>query len=134
MTVEFRVPSHATEDGTAGNSTGFGEFVRHRAASGELVVQPRMGFSDPARMRAGLLATRRAAATTVGTLTVDSYTRVGDLAAARDALRAGIALNGYPSRRTHGRPPRRSSRASRPTTSPYRSGTARPTPATSSPP
>ncbi|MEV7381181.1 methylaspartate mutase [Streptomyces lydicus] len=96
MTVEFRVPSHATEDGTAGNSTGFGEFVRHRAASGELVVQPRMGFSDPARMRAGLLATRRAAATTVGTLTVDSYTRVGDLAAARDALRAGIALNGYP--------------------------------------
>ena len=70
-----------------------GEFVRR---SGELVVQPRMGFGSPTRMRAGLAATKRASATTVGTITLDSYTRVGDLAAAERALRDGDELNGYP--------------------------------------
>ncbi|WP_328663537.1 methylaspartate mutase [Streptomyces sp. NBC_00328] len=74
----------------------FGAFVRHRGARDRLVVQPRMGFGDPAGMRRGLLATKRAAATTVGTLTLDSYTRVGDLAAVRTALREGTDLNGYP--------------------------------------
>ncbi|MFJ2766640.1 methylaspartate mutase [Streptomyces sp. NPDC087300] len=71
----------------------FGGFVR---AAGELVVQPRMGFSSPARMRRGLAATRAADATTVGTLTIDSYTRVGDLSAARRALDEGVDLNGFP--------------------------------------
>ncbi|EEP74803.1 glutamate mutase subunit B [Micromonospora sp. ATCC 39149] len=74
----------------------FGEFVRWRHARGALVVQPRMGFADPTLMRAGLLATRQADAATVGTITLDSYTRVGDLDAAGHALRQGIALNGYP--------------------------------------
>ncbi|GAA4590476.1 methylaspartate mutase epsilon subunit [Actinoplanes octamycinicus] len=74
----------------------FGEFVRRRGGRGSLVVQPRMGFSDPARMRAGLLATRAARATTVGTITLDSYTRVGELAAAGRALADGVPLNGYP--------------------------------------
>lgn len=71
----------------------FGSFVRDAP---ELVVQPRMGFSSPVRMRAGLLATRNADATTVGTLTIDSYTRVGDGAAARRALDEGVDLNGFP--------------------------------------
>src|SRR2546429_7693885 len=66
----------------------------HRA--GDLVVQPRMGMSDPRAMRAGLLATRRASATTVGTITLDSYTRMGDNANARAAVAAGMELNGYP--------------------------------------
>ncbi|MGO4428635.1 methylaspartate mutase, partial [Streptomyces sp. MCAF7] len=57
----------------------FGAFVRAGAAHGRLVVQPRMGFSDPAAMRAGLAATRGAAARTVGTITVDAHTRVGRL-------------------------------------------------------
>nr|WP_245240768.1 methylaspartate mutase [Streptomyces spiramenti] len=61
-----------------------------------MVVQPRMGFGSPALMRAGLRATRDAEATTVGTLTLDSYTRVGDLAAARGAAADGSDLNGYP--------------------------------------
>ncbi|GAA4107541.1 MULTISPECIES: methylaspartate mutase [Streptomyces] len=74
----------------------FGAFVRHSGARDRLVVQPRMGFGDPGRMRRGLLATKRAAATTVGTLTLDSYTRVGDLAAVEAALRDGADLNGYP--------------------------------------
>jgi methylaspartate mutase epsilon subunit len=55
-----------------------------------------MGMSDPQTMRDGLRATRAAAATTVGTITLDSYTRVGDHATARAALDAGGALNGYP--------------------------------------
>lgn len=74
----------------------FGEYVRERAAAGSLVVQPRMGFSDPAAMRAGLIATRRAAATTVGTITLDSYTRLGELDAVDRSLSAGLELNGYP--------------------------------------
>ncbi|PYC78534.1 methylaspartate mutase [Streptomyces tateyamensis] len=73
----------------------FGAFVRERGAHAP-VMQPRMGMSDPAAMRAGLAATKRAAASTVGTITLDSYTRVGDLGAVTEALRQGIALNGYP--------------------------------------
>lgn len=74
----------------------FGAYVRKASVAGIPVVQPRMGMSDPVRMRAGLLATRRARATTVGTITLDSYTRVGQLTAARDAVRAGTELNGCP--------------------------------------
>ncbi len=61
-----------------------------------LVVQPRMGFGEPDVMRAGLLATRAARATTVGTLTIDSFTRVGDFDAPARTLREGGSLNGYP--------------------------------------
>ncbi|MGP3953677.1 methylaspartate mutase [Streptomyces sp. 7N604] len=74
---------------------------------GALVVQPRMGFSDPNLMREGLAATKAADATTLGTLTLDSYTRVRDLDAARRAVTDGVPLNGYPIS-TH---PRATSRA-----------------------
>jgi methylaspartate mutase epsilon subunit len=74
----------------------FGELVRRACRDGHLVVQPRMGVSDPGTMRAGLLATKRAIATTVGTITIDSYTRIGDYASARAAVASGAELNGYP--------------------------------------
>ncbi|HZO68317.1 MAG TPA: methylaspartate mutase [Kribbellaceae bacterium] len=74
----------------------FGDFVARAQRSGRLVVQPRMGVSDPAAMRTGLLATKHATATTVGTITLDSYTRMGDNANARTALATGAELNGYP--------------------------------------
>ncbi|MFB7469419.1 methylaspartate mutase [Kitasatospora sp. NPDC056184] len=74
----------------------FGDHVRRVHADGALVVQPRMGMADPALMRAGLEATERADADTVGTITLDSYTRTGDLDSVRRALRDGVALNGYP--------------------------------------
>jgi methylaspartate mutase epsilon subunit len=74
----------------------FGGYVRSAAAAGQLVVQPRMGMSSPAAMRRGLLATKNAAAVTIGTITLDSYTRVGDHAAVADALARGMDLNGYP--------------------------------------
>ncbi|MGV9457335.1 methylaspartate mutase [Streptomyces sp. NPDC003635] len=76
--------------------TSFGRFVAAAAARGALVVQPRMGFAAPARMRAGLLATKGAADAVAGTLTIDSYTRVGDEPAALRALDADVPLNGYP--------------------------------------
>jgi methylaspartate mutase epsilon subunit len=74
----------------------FHAFMERARRAGTLVVQPRMGFGTPERMRAGLVATRNADATTVGTVTLDSYTRVGDFAAAERALREGNDLNGYP--------------------------------------
>ncbi|MFG2826172.1 methylaspartate mutase [Streptomyces sp. NPDC048434] len=74
----------------------FGQVVDRARRAGELVVQPRMGFCAPEAMRTGLTAVRRAQAHTVGTITLDSYTRVGDHAAARRALNAGEDLNGYP--------------------------------------
>ncbi|MCX4684340.1 methylaspartate mutase [Kitasatospora purpeofusca] len=89
------VPANAPR-GDAPATPGFGAFVARARAAGTLVVQPRMGMADPLRMRDGLLATRGADATTVGTITLDSYTRTGDLAAARSALTEGVGLNGYP--------------------------------------
>jgi methylaspartate mutase epsilon subunit len=81
---------------TTPTGPSFGRFVADAAAHGRLVVQPRMGFGDLRRMRAGLERTRFAAATTVGTVTIDSYTRVGAYDTARRALRDGTPLNGYP--------------------------------------
>jgi len=74
----------------------FAAFVRGRAADGELVVQPRMGFATTQQMRAGLLAVRAVHAPAVGTITLDSYTRLGDHASADHALRRGTQLNGFP--------------------------------------
>lgn len=77
-------------------TASFGGFVARSRAAGRLVVQPRMGFGDPDRMRSGLLATKQVTATTVGTLTLDSYTRVNDVASADRALAEGLPLNGFP--------------------------------------
>ncbi|MFF2014273.1 methylaspartate mutase [Streptomyces sp. NPDC058195] len=74
----------------------FGRFVAEAQARGTLVVQPRMGFSDPALMRAGLLATKNATDGVVGTMTIDSYTRVNDEPSAARALSGGVPLNGFP--------------------------------------
>lgn len=56
-----------------------------------------MGFSDFHLMRVGLTRVMNAnACSTVGTITLDSYTRVNDLVNAQKALDAGLALNGFP--------------------------------------
>ncbi|MFE1551475.1 methylaspartate mutase [Streptomyces sp. NPDC058718] len=89
-------PSSPTATDRPSSPGSFGAFVSAARRAGRLVVQPRMGMSDPRAMRAGLAATRAADATTVGTVTLDSYTRVGDQAAARRALAEGVPLNGYP--------------------------------------
>ncbi|MBF9068087.1 methylaspartate mutase [Streptacidiphilus fuscans] len=76
----------------------FSRMVHGAAAEGRLVVQPRMGFGEVARMKEGLAAVRGARATSVGTITVDSYTRVNDHDSARRALASGNGadLNGFP--------------------------------------
>ncbi len=60
------------------------------------VLQPRMGFSDPARMQAGLEATAASGANTVCTITLDAFTRVNNLEAAQRAIDTASMLNGYP--------------------------------------
>ncbi|WP_413792277.1 MULTISPECIES: methylaspartate mutase [unclassified Pseudomonas] len=60
------------------------------------VLQPRMGFSDPARMQAGLEATAASRANTVCTITLDAFTRVNNLEAAQRAIDSESMLNGYP--------------------------------------
>ncbi|MGH3402296.1 MAG: methylaspartate mutase [Streptosporangiaceae bacterium] len=86
-----------TSSGSAPRAGGdFADYISRSQAAGRLVVQPRMGMADPAEMRAGLLAVRDARAATVGTITLDSYTRVNDHDRARHVLAAGGRLNGYP--------------------------------------
>ncbi|MGF0176749.1 methylaspartate mutase [Streptomyces sp. Marseille-Q5077] len=81
---------------TSAGENVFGAYVARAERAGQLVVQPRMGFATANAMRSGLLAVREAAAPTVGTVTIDSFTRVGLHDAARRALAEGRALNGYP--------------------------------------
>lgn len=80
------------------NSTGssFHNTIERRRREGELICQPRMGFSDFAKMRRGLAAVKACEAPTVGTLTLDSYTRVNDWESARRAIEGGDELNGFP--------------------------------------
>jgi methylaspartate mutase epsilon subunit len=100
--ADGRGAGSAGSGGSAGSAPvpqadgSFGRFVAAAHASGRLVVQPRMGMSDPRVMREGLAATRRADAVTVGTITLDSYTRLADHESAARALRRGVPLNGYP--------------------------------------
>ncbi|MGP3927211.1 methylaspartate mutase [Streptomyces sp. 8N616] len=80
----------------AGGPGSFAMAVARARQAGELLVQPRMGFPTIAHMGSGLRAVRAARARTVGTITLDSYTRVGDHDSARRALANGADLNGFP--------------------------------------
>lgn len=73
----------------------FGGFVARNRAEGRLIVQPRMGFGDPAEMRRGLEAVRAAGLPAIGTVTLDSYTRQNDHDRAAMAGESGVDLNGY---------------------------------------
>jgi glutamate mutase epsilon subunit len=75
---------------------GFGQYVARQADAGRLVVQPRMGFSAPERMREGLLAVKRAAGATAGTITLDSFTRINRHMSALRHIDEEMTLNGYP--------------------------------------
>lgn len=75
---------------------GFSAYVQEAKRQGRLVVQPRMGFAQVAQMREGLAAVQAAAEPRIGTVTIDAYTRVGQIDKATAALREGLPLNGYP--------------------------------------
>ena len=74
----------------------FGQYINKLAARGILAVQPRMGFATLDRMREGLAAVKAGPVGTIGTITVDAYTRVGQEERAERALRSGDPLNGFP--------------------------------------
>ncbi|MHA7854675.1 methylaspartate mutase [Marinobacter shengliensis] len=74
----------------------FANFIRRSTLDGELAVQPRMGVTCPDEMRRGLRMVSAASAASVGTITVDSYTRTGNFAYAARAIAQNHALNGYP--------------------------------------
>lgn len=74
----------------------FNQIVTQANRNGMLTVQPRMGFDCPDKMLNGLTAVKNANATTMGTITLDSYTRVDDIVNAQKSLDAGHILNGYP--------------------------------------
>ena len=74
----------------------FSSYVHRVANGGDIVVQPRMGFSCPDLMKSGLLNVKQTDATTIGTITLDSFTRQKDYHAVSASLAAGVHLNGYP--------------------------------------
>lgn len=55
-----------------------------------------MGFSDIDLMRRGLRAVRDSGLPTIGTITLDSFTRTNQHGKARSAVKEGRPLNGYP--------------------------------------
>jgi methylaspartate mutase epsilon subunit len=61
-----------------------------------LYVQPRMGMGSLEDMRKGLEAVKDLDAPTIGTITLDSYTRMGQFEEAKKSLHAGLDLNGLP--------------------------------------
>ncbi|WP_338459959.1 methylaspartate mutase [Pseudomonas sp. TE3-3-F2023] len=77
------------------STSHFQRFIERARERGQLVVQPRMGFADISSMRAGLEAVARQPGA-LGTITLDSYTRVGDYQSALRCLNDGSPLNGFP--------------------------------------
>ena len=73
------------------NAHVLGQFDSHGP-----LLQPRLGFSSQAKMEAGLIATAASSANTIGTITLDAFTRVNDLAAAQEAIDDDTPLNVYP--------------------------------------
>jgi methylaspartate mutase epsilon subunit len=71
----------------------FHQFIQHTDA---LIIQPRMGFSDIETMREGLSKVKAFPGPSIGTITLDSFTRVGDFQKAETLLRQGQHFNGYP--------------------------------------
>ena len=61
-----------------------------------LYVQPRMGMASLRDMQKGLKAVKELDALTIGTITLDSYTRTQQFEKAEKALRSGLDLNGFP--------------------------------------
>ncbi|MCZ6925491.1 MAG: hypothetical protein O7D30_09495 [Rickettsia endosymbiont of Ixodes persulcatus] len=78
------------------NNGYFTSFVDEIRKSNKLIVQPRMGFGTVEEMQSGLKKVKYACAPTIGTLTIDSYTRVNQYDAAKRALDSGHKLNGFP--------------------------------------
>ncbi|MDR3490986.1 MAG: methylaspartate mutase [Gammaproteobacteria bacterium] len=74
----------------------FSDYINEMKRANKLVVQPRMGFGTLDKMKQGLLAVANCNAPTIGTLTLDSYTRVNDFISPKIALDSHQEINGFP--------------------------------------
>ncbi len=74
----------------------FQQFIDEAILSDKLIVQPRMGFSCKESMKNGLIATKNLNIPAIGTITIDSFTRVRDFEKASRAIKMSKPLNGYP--------------------------------------
>ncbi|MBK5377857.1 methylaspartate mutase [Pseudomonas sp. TH43] len=81
---------------TAFSGGHFEQFIERARARDELVVQPRMGFGALNQMRAGLASVAALPCAAIGTITLDSYTRVGDYQSALQCLNSSAPMNGFP--------------------------------------
>lgn len=78
------------------NNGYFHQYIERHRRSRQLIVQPRMGFSNLIRMRRGLRAVKEFDGLSIGTLTLDSKTRLRQFDEALEAVRNRRRLNGYP--------------------------------------
>ena len=78
------------------NCESFDQYIRYKKRDHHLLIQPRVGFSNIQTMTSGLKAVASLCSNTVGTITIDSYTRNSEFQQIRDALEKRINLNGYP--------------------------------------
>jgi methylaspartate mutase epsilon subunit len=74
----------------------FQRFIKKHKEEGNLIVQPRMGYSEKDAMLLGLSKVKELGIPVIGTITIDSFTRLGDFESARRAIQNGDSLNGYP--------------------------------------
>ncbi len=77
---------------------GYAAFIRSHADAGALILQPRMGFGTTTEMRNALQRIKCAhhIGPRIGTVTVDAYTRMGQVDRATAAIANGERLNGFP--------------------------------------
>jgi methylaspartate mutase epsilon subunit len=71
-------------------------YVEEKRKQKQLIIQPRMGFSNPRVMRSGLESVAAFPGARIGTITVDSYTRQRRYELVKAVLAADDDLNGYP--------------------------------------
>lgn len=77
-------------------SSDFVRFVKQSRDEHCLIVQPRMGIGQISEMQQGIAEVKACPARTIGTLTIDSYTRVGDFSTPAKCLQQNERLNGFP--------------------------------------
>ncbi|MCA0371098.1 MAG: methylaspartate mutase [Proteobacteria bacterium] len=71
-------------------------FSHLNGAQGALWLQPRMGVPQLGSMRAGVAGVKDLPFSTIGTITIDNFTRLDQVDEARKALMRGDFLSGFP--------------------------------------
>lgn len=74
----------------------FTDYIKKEKELNRLVVQPRMGYGKISDMKMGLTEVYKTGLPVVGTITLDSYTRVNKYHLACEALKNNEHLNGFP--------------------------------------